>query len=76
VQQPLLQSAADWHGSSQRLPPFVSTQLRPSQQAMLVQPASLPAQRPASALGLEQLGVTFPAAPVQKHEASSNVMQV
>jgi len=76
VQQPVLQSAAELHGSSQRLPPLVSTQLRPSQQDMLVQPASFPAQRPASALGLEQLGVTFPAMPVQKHDASSNVMQV
>jgi hypothetical protein len=76
VQQPVLQSAADWHGCSQRLPPLVSTQLRPSQQDMLAQPASLPAQRPASALGLEQLGVTLPAAPVQKHDASSKVMHV
>jgi hypothetical protein len=76
VQQPVLQSDAELHGCSQRLPPVVSTQLKPSQQDMLVQPASLPTQRPASALGLEQLGVSLPAAPVQKQEACSNVMQV
>lgn len=76
MQQPVLQSEPVLHGSSQRLPPLVSTQLKPSQHPMLVQLASFPAQRPASALGLEQPGVTFPASPVQKHEASSYVMQV
>jgi len=54
----------------------MSTQLKPSQQARLAQLPSRPVQIPASPAGLEQLGVTVPASPVQKHEACSNVMQV
>jgi hypothetical protein len=54
----------------------MSTQVRPSQQALLAQLPSRPMQIPASPAGLEQLGVEEAASPVQKHEASSNVMQV
>nr|PZN26872.1 MAG: hypothetical protein DIU78_06520 [Pseudomonadota bacterium] len=37
---------------------------------------SRPVQSPASAAGLEQFPTVLPASPVQKHDASSKVMQV
>ena len=77
VQQPDSQSASVAQGSShtwESLP--VSTQSSPSQQLLLAQLLPCPTQSPASAEGLAQSGVVAPASPVQKHDASSKVMQV
>jgi hypothetical protein len=79
VQQPVsLQSALLAHVTWHALPPRpFATQDKPSQHG--VASSQLPlalAHSPARALGLEQLGTVFPASPVQKHEAWSNVMHV
>jgi hypothetical protein len=76
VQQPLAQSVAVVQPCLQTLLVPRSTQVKLSQQARVAQLPSRPVHRPASAPGLEQLGVLVPASPVQKHDASSNVMHV
>jgi hypothetical protein len=49
----------------------------PSQQGLLAQDASVEAHRPATAAGPSaHFGYCLAAAPVQKHEASSKLMQV
>jgi hypothetical protein len=53
------------------------THAKPSQHGVVaVQVRPSPLHNPASAAGLEQLSYIGPASPVQKHEASSNVMHV
>ncbi len=77
VQHPLEQSAFEVQVCSQTLVvPMPLTQDSPEQQLEDAQLLPCPTHRPASWLGLAQALVLVAAAPVQKHEASSKVMQV
>lgn len=77
VQQPLVQSEAEEQRTSHvETPPPSSVQVRPSQHVFPLQPWPCETQSPASAAGLEQADTVLPAGPVQKHDASSNDMQV
>ena len=74
-QHPEGQSALVLHGRWQIAVPGMH--VSPSQHGLLAQDASVAAQRPATAPGPSaQFGYCLAAAPVQKHEASSKLMQV
>jgi hypothetical protein len=76
-QHPEEQSVPVLHSRWQTAPDEDVTQVSPSQQDLLAHESPVAAHRPTTAAGPSaQWGYCLAAAPVQKHEASSKLMQV
>jgi hypothetical protein len=76
-QQPDVQSEPVWQSRWQTAPDEEVTQVSPVQQDLLAHESPVAAHRPTTAAGPSaQRGYCLAAAPVQKHEASSKLIQL